>query len=97
MALIDLSVTLREDPFADPPTNQVKIEYLDHDVTAPGMVVRFPGLSVDDLPDRKAWAVEKLHLSTHNGTHMDAPWHYHQPWMAARGRPPSMNCHWTGA
>jgi len=77
MTFVDLSVTLRHDPYADPSTNQVEITYLDHDQTAEGMVARFPGLAVADLPDGKAWAVEKLHISTHNGTHMDAPWHYH--------------------
>ena len=25
----------------------------------------------------EGWAVESLTLSTHNGTHMDAPWHFH--------------------
>ena len=77
MTIIDLSVPLRRDPDADPPSNQVEITYLDHDQTAPGMVARFPGLKVEDLPEGKAWAVERLSLSTHNGTHMDAPWHYH--------------------
>src|SRR3546814_12502399 len=37
----------------------------------------FPGLTREDLPDGEGWAVEMLSLSTHNGTHMDAPWHYH--------------------
>ena len=30
-----------------------------------------------DLPDGKAWAVEQVRISTHNGTHLDAPWHFH--------------------
>jgi len=77
MILVDLSVSLQPDVHADPPTNQVEIEYRDHVQTAPGMVRRFPGLQVEDLPEGKAWAVEHLKLSTHNGTHMDAPWHYH--------------------
>ena len=37
MTLIDLSVTLREDVHADPPTNQVKIDYLNHEVTIDSM------------------------------------------------------------
>src|SRR3546814_2772950 len=36
-----------------------------------------PGPTRDDLPDGEGWAVESLTLSTHNGTHMDAPWHFH--------------------
>ncbi len=77
MTLVDLSVPLQCDPYADPPSNQVEISYLDHEQTAPGMVARFPGLTIQDLPDGKGWAVEHLKLSSHNGTHMDAPWHYH--------------------
>ena len=37
----------------------------------------FPGLKKEDLPDGKGWAVETVKLSTHNGTHLDAPWHFH--------------------
>ena len=29
------------------------------------------------MPDGQGWAVERVQLSTHNGTHLDAPWHYH--------------------
>ena len=29
------------------------------------------------LEVQEAWAVEEVQLNTHNGTHMDAPWHYH--------------------
>ncbi|MEI9982205.1 MAG: cyclase family protein [Aliidongia sp.] len=36
-----------------------------------------PGLTVDQLPQGKGWAVERVQLSTHNGTHLDAPYHYH--------------------
>jgi kynurenine formamidase len=42
-----------------------------------GMLRFFPGLKAEDLPDGQAWAVERVQLSTHNGTHVDAPWHYH--------------------
>jgi kynurenine formamidase len=30
----------------------------------------------EDLPDGEGWAFEIVQLSTHNGTHMDAPVHY---------------------
>jgi len=36
----------------------------------------FPGLQQEDLPEGKGWAVERIRLSTHNGTHMDAPYHF---------------------
>ena len=35
------------------------------------------GLKAEDLPDGQGWAVEQVTLSTHNGTHLDAPWHFH--------------------
>jgi kynurenine formamidase len=37
----------------------------------------FEGLKAEDLPDGQGWAMETVQLSTHNGTHLDAPWHYH--------------------
>ena len=37
----------------------------------------FDGLKAEDLPDGQGWAVEQVQLSTHNGTHLDAPWHFH--------------------
>jgi kynurenine formamidase len=37
----------------------------------------FPGLKKEDLPDGEGWAVEKEELLTHNGTHLDAPYHFH--------------------
>jgi kynurenine formamidase len=37
----------------------------------------FPGLRPDQLPEGKGWAEERVAISTHNGTHLDAPWHYH--------------------
>ena len=37
----------------------------------------FPGLKKEDLPDGEGWAVEVVNLSTHNGTHLDAPYHFH--------------------
>lgn len=40
------------------------------------MLSSFPGASVADLPDGEGWAIEKIQLTTHNGTHLDAPYHY---------------------
>ena len=36
----------------------------------------FPGLKESDLPRGEGWAIEHISLTTHNGTHMDAPYHY---------------------
>jgi kynurenine formamidase len=41
------------------------------------MLQFFEGLKAEDLPDGQGWAVEQVQLSTHNGTHLDAPWHFH--------------------
>jgi kynurenine formamidase len=37
----------------------------------------YPGLRPDQLPDGQGAAIERLQLTTHNGTHLDAPWHFH--------------------
>jgi kynurenine formamidase len=36
----------------------------------------FPGLTPEDLPAGEAWAIERVELITHNGTHLDAPYHF---------------------
>lgn len=77
MRIIDLSVPLANDIPADPPGNDPKIEYIDHKQSLPGILNFFPGLTAGQLPDGEGWAVERIQLSTHNGTHLDAPWHYH--------------------
>jgi kynurenine formamidase len=62
---------------ADPPMNKPEITYIGHDESFAQIGAFFPGLKVEDLPDAAAWAVERIQLSTHNGTHVDAPYHYH--------------------
>lgn len=34
------------------------------------------GCTRDDLPDGEGWGDERMHVSTHLGTHVDAPLHY---------------------
>ena len=34
-------------------------------------------MKAEDLPDGEGWAIERVTLTTHNGTHLDAPWHFH--------------------
>ena len=75
--LIDISVPLQNDVPADPPGNHPTIQYIDHQQGLPRMLQFFDGLKAQDLPDGQGWAVEQVSLSTHNGTHLDAPWHYH--------------------
>jgi kynurenine formamidase len=75
--IIDISIPLANDIPADPPIQKVSILYVDHKQSLPGLLGFFPGLKAEDLPDGEGWAVEQVTLSTHNGTHLDAPWHYH--------------------
>lgn len=75
--LIDISIPLENDVPADPPFQKVAISYRGHAATAAEIAACFPGLAPADLPDGQGWAVETVAISTHNGTHVDAPWHYH--------------------
>ncbi|MDF1775439.1 MAG: cyclase family protein [Rhizobiaceae bacterium] len=77
MQLIDLSVALDNDVEADPPMARPKINYLGHRETFDRLGQHFPDLRPENLPDGEAWAIEKVELTTHNGTHLDAPWHFH--------------------
>jgi kynurenine formamidase len=74
--IIDLSVPLENGVPADLGPGP-SIEYVDHEQSVPGILTYFPGLKKEELPEGKGWAVEQVKLTTHNGTHLDAPWHYH--------------------
>jgi kynurenine formamidase len=74
---IDLSITVENDLPSDPPELIPKIEYMLHKAGAESMKQYFPQITDDDLPGGLGWAVELVQLTTHSGTHLDAPWHYH--------------------
>ena len=74
--LIDISVPLENDVAADPPGRGPMVTYRNHRETPPEIIGFFPGLKAEDLPDGEGWAVEQVNLSTHNGTHLDAPYHF---------------------
>jgi kynurenine formamidase len=74
--IIDISVPLQSDIASDPPSHEPKIAYVDHKQSAPAVCAFFPGLTPADLPDGEGWAIERVDISTHNGTHLDAPWHF---------------------
>ncbi|MCY4302480.1 MAG: cyclase family protein [Aestuariivita sp.] len=74
---IDLSIDLDADIQTDPPIMLPEIEYFSHDQTTEQIISFFPGLTRDDLPNGEGWALEKLSIYTHNGTHLDAPYHHH--------------------
>ena len=73
---IDLSIYLENDVISDPEPFRPRIDYIDHKMSVPELAAFFPGLAADDLPDGEAWAIERVDLITHNGTHLDAPYHY---------------------
>lgn len=73
--LIDISAPLQAGIASDPPDMLPAIEYLDHHATAPRIAAYF-GVAVDALPEGQYAAVERCTISTHNGTHVDAPYHY---------------------
>jgi kynurenine formamidase len=75
--LVDLSIPIEVGVASDPEGLEPEIDYLVHGETVSHLAAYFPGLTAKDLPDGEGWAVERVRLSTHNGTHMDAPWHFH--------------------
>ena len=74
--IIDLSIYLENDVISDPEPFRPKIEYIDHSMSVDDLAGFFPGLKKEDLPDGEAWAIERIELITHNGTHLDAPYHF---------------------
>lgn len=77
MRIIDLSVSLEAGIASDPPFMLPQIDYQGHAAGAAQFAAIFPGLDPADLPDGQGPAMEYMKLTAHNGTHIDAPWHYH--------------------
>jgi kynurenine formamidase len=73
--LIDISAALRAGIKSDPPALLPAIDYYDHHQTAQPMA-DYMGIRVDQLPDGEYCAREHVSISTHNGTHLDAPYHF---------------------
>lgn len=89
--IVDLSIAIENDVPSDPPGMEPKITYHVHADTVGQMASYFKGLTPEDMPDREGWAVETVTLSTHNGTHMDAPWHFHSTTDHGKTRAPSID------
>ena len=75
--LIDLSIDIEVNLPSDPPTMIPQIFYMDHLAGSDQMLEFFKGASKEHLPKGLGWAVEMVSLTTHSGTHLDAPYHYH--------------------
>jgi kynurenine formamidase len=82
---VDLSISIEAGLPSDPPVMIPQIQYVDHEQGAQQMKDFFPGITKEQLPGGVGWASEFLTLTTHSGTHLDAPYHYH-PTMD-RGKP----------
>jgi kynurenine formamidase len=84
---VDLSISIETGLPSDPPMMIPKIDYIDHILGADSMQEFFPGVKKEQLPGGLGWALEFMTLTTHSGTHLDAPYHYH-PTMD-KGKPAS--------
>jgi len=73
---VDISVPLKSGIASDPPGLEPKIQFHDHSVGALEFE-QMAGIPVDKQLDGCGCAYETLEITTHVGTHMDAPWHYH--------------------
>ena len=73
---LDISMAIENGVPSDPPGYDFSVEYIGHADTVPMLQGRYEGLQARDLIGGEAFALESVRLSTHNGTHVDAPWHY---------------------
>ncbi len=69
----DLNVPTEESPSEPLP---VKVIYQDHKQSV-SMMCQFFNATDKDLPEGLGWAVDSVNMSSHAGTHVDAPWHYY--------------------
>ncbi|HCY88292.1 MAG TPA: cyclase [Desulfobacteraceae bacterium] len=75
--IIDLSIGIEPKLPSDPPMMIPEITYVNHEAGAAQMEDFFPGLEKEQLPGCLGWSLEMISLTTHSGTHLDAPYHYH--------------------
>ena len=75
---VDLSITLCNDVVTDPPFLKPHIDYEAHNDTRNELEMFFPGVKFDEMRggDVGFCGAEWVKLTTHSGTHVDAPWHY---------------------
>lgn len=79
MKIIDLSVPIIDGLPVDQPVQIPKIRYRRHtdEESVTTFLAAYPGLKREQLLDGHGWAIEQIQLSTHTGTHVDAPYHFH--------------------
>jgi kynurenine formamidase len=82
---VDLSIYLENDVLSDPPMLAPKIEYQTHKETVKEFMMLLPGPREEDYPDGEAAAAEWVRLTTHSGTHLDAPYHFHSTMNRKQG------------
>ncbi len=88
---VDLSIYLENDVITDPPFMRPKIVYQSHRDTVGAAGHYFPGITAEQFPGGEGFAASELvTLSTHNGTHLDAPWHFDQTMDGLTGGAPAM-------
>ncbi len=77
LKIYDLSHLIMDGDPADPEGFRPKVVYKTHQEGAMDMK-KFFGVNLNDLvySEGLGWAIEELHMITHAGTHVDAPWHY---------------------
>lgn len=74
---VDLSIYLENDVITDPPFMRPKITYQTHGETVKEAQHFFAGVEAEQFPGGQGFAAaEMVTMSTHNGTHLDAPWHF---------------------
>lgn len=76
MKIIDLSIDIAPNVPSDPPEAIPKIEYRTHEQTG-AMAMHAFDCKPEDLPNGYGWATEFIQLTSHTGTHLDAPYHYY--------------------
>ncbi len=73
---IDISMAIGNGVPSDPAGYDFNVGYAG---TVPMLQGRYDGLRGSDLIGGEAFALENVRLSTHNGTHIDAPWRCASP------------------
>jgi kynurenine formamidase len=78
--IIDLSVPLLQ---SSNPLSKVEIQYVSHKEGGK-LISSLLGLKQEDFPEGNCAASENIALTSHSGTHLDAPWHF---WPTSEGKP----------